>query len=120
LPLYDFGGYRAEVIESQTRLRAEEIRLEAVRETIRNEIARAYAEIHEVEGRLTVIEKEILKAEVKLKSVRARREQGLVGPLTVLEAESHLLDLQQSLADARHERPLKYAALQKMAVGVRK
>jgi len=118
VPLYDFGNYRAEIIASEINLQAEETRLEIVRKTIRNEIAHAYAEIREIESRIVLIEKEVLKNEIKLKTVQAQREQGLIGPLDVLEAESPLIDLQQSLADARKEQQLKYAALKRIAIGV--
>ena len=118
VPLYDFGEIRSDVIHSQSLLRAEEMRLETVRENIQAEILKAYSAINEAESRIAVIDQEILKALAVLRSIRLHHEQGLVGPLSVFDAESHLLELQQTLSDARQEQRQRYAELQKSSGGI--
>jgi outer membrane protein len=117
VPLFDFGKTRAAIQESQLLVRAEEKRMDSVRDAIQKKILQAYSDIKAEEGRIAVLANQVTQAELDLRYDLARHKQGLIGKLEVLGTEGLLVDQKELLHEARMNRLRGYADLQLAAGG---
>ncbi len=96
VPIIDFGQYSSDVRMSESKVRAEEQMMAAVRYNITQSVADAYTKLREAEAGLKVLDLQIQQAELQLKQVQAKVLQQILPPSAALDAEQTLIDKKQA------------------------
>jgi outer membrane protein TolC len=117
IPLFDFGGRRAAISESQENLMSQREQLKQVELDIRSSITRAYGDILEDVATTARLQSQLEADDEKLTIARAQMAQGDTDRLEVLRAETVTLQDALTIQLAAMSERLKYAELQNLSAG---
>lgn len=96
VPIIDFGQYSSDVRMSESKVRAEEQMMAAVRYNITQSVTDAYTKLREAEAGLKVLDLQVQEAELQLKQVQAKVLQQILPPSAALDVEQTLIDKKQA------------------------
>jgi outer membrane protein TolC len=116
VPIIDFGQYSSDVRMSESKVRAEEKMLAAVRSNIAQSVADAYTKLREIEDALNVLDLQVQLAELQLKQVQAKVLQQILAPAAALDAEQTLIDMKKARLQMEFDRRMSDIELRR-AVG---
>ncbi|MBV9128332.1 MAG: TolC family protein [Verrucomicrobia bacterium] len=112
VPIFDFGALAASKRAAADKYQAEKIRLEKVRDDIRNSILDAYRALIVIQAQTAAFESDAALAEKNYQVAREQAQAGLIPPLATVAAELAFIDKQESLNDERRLELQQFALFQ--------
>lgn len=117
IPIWDFGAQLNTMRARRDTYHAEQARLGAAGDDLASELVRVYNAIYALSERILTLQGEIGKLDRDLRVAQSQQQQGIVPPLTAVDAELALVGKQEELEIHRSRRLLLYAELQKAMGG---
>jgi outer membrane protein TolC len=117
IPLFDFGGRRAAVRESNEGLLAQKSNRAQVELDIRSSITSEYGAILDDTALMFKLRSQLARDQANLERIREEMAEGKVDQLTVLGAEVPTLQDTLNIQVAEMSERLKYAELQNLSAG---
>jgi outer membrane protein TolC len=117
IPIWDFGAQLNTMRARRDTYSAEQARLGAVGNDLTSDLAKIYYDIYALSERILTLEVEAGKLDRDLRVAQSQQQQGIIEPLTAIDAEVALINKREELEVDRSRRLLLYAELQKAMGG---
>ncbi len=114
-PLYEGGFRKADVRQSEARLRQSELAYADEVKSVRVEVENAYLDYLTQQGTIKFLRDQLVYAQDNYNAVAKQYEFGLANSLDVLDANNLLLTSQRQLADATYNGALSLLTLKRVS-----
>lgn len=113
-PFFEGGLRRAEVRESEAKLRQAELALEDLKKTVNIEVENAYLDFMTQKGVLKSLEDQLTFARDNYNAISKQFEFGLADSIDVMDANTLLVTAERQLTDARYNYQLAILRLERV------
>lgn len=117
VPIFDFGQRRAAVDESEQKVLSQKAGVSQVDEDVRTAITVVYNQINDIDKLSASLRSDYIKTGNDLTLSRARRAEGIIDELSLVERESEWLTSKVALESEAVLKRLKFAELQDLSGG---
>lgn len=117
MPLFDFGQRSAAIQKSQEQLKAEQANLKQLKLNLLSGLMQTYNQINELDSSLATLRSDYENAGRELELIKAKRREGMVDELVLLNAQREFLKAKVTLEAQTVMKQLKYAELQEVSGG---